>query len=552
MTSTTAQPTPAPTTNRWTVARLVPAALPYALIIAAGLVVYGNSLFFDYTYFDDQELIFNNQYFFADLSNVGALFMDDMWRFTEDTYYRPLYMLTYMLDFQFTGTDMFGYHLTSVVIHLLSACLLIVLFGAVGFSRRLSVWGALLFVVHPVHVQGVSWIPGRNDSLLGLSVIVAALAWTWYWQAPGRGRWVLQSIAFFCALLIKEPAFVLPPLLLGLVWARDNDANFLRKLRERWMAVAVGWAAPAATWFLLRWLAFDNPAPVIPRLVDNIAQAGLVLVHYFGKTVIPVSLRTVADLYAPLWPGLLVLTLIGVILARVRPRRMLWLGLSWFALMVFPTLLAGHDFFLEERLYAPLVGMLFFLLYTLESTRFHTTPIGRAMLSAWVVLFVVVGFDRSQQFADRWSLWESAVEQSPQSAFAANNLGAMYFLDQRYDEARMQYERALALDPTEPMVRNNLGQVYHLLEDLDTAAGYYQAEIQHSPWYPNSHYNLGILWARLNRLDDAVREWETAITIDSDYAAPYEMLARYHREQNNPERFQYYLNELSRFGLSLD
>ena len=447
---------------------------------------------------------------------------------------------------------MFGYHLTSVVIHLLSACLLMVLFGAVGFSRRLSVWGALLFVVHPVHVQGVSWIPGRNDSLLGLSVIVAALAWTWYWQAPGRGRWVLQSVAFFCTLLIKEPAFVLPPLLLGLVWARDNDTNFLRKLRERWMAVAVGWTAPAVIWFLLRWLAFDNPAPVIPRLMDNIAQAGLVLVHYFGKTVIPVSLRTVADLNAPLWPGLVVLTLIGVILARVRPRRMLWLGLSWFALMVFPTLLAGHDFFLEERLYAPLVGMLFFLLYTLESTRFHTTAIGRTMLSAWVVLFVVVGFNRSQQFADRWSLWESAVEQSPQSAFAANNLGAMYFLDQRYDEARVQYERALALDPTEPMVRNNLGQVYHLLEDLDTAAGYYQAEIQHSPWYPNSHYNLGILWARLNRLDDAVREWETAITIDSDYAAPYEMLARYHREQNNPERFQYYLNELSRFGLSLD
>ena len=156
MTSTTAQPTPVPTTNRWTVARFTSAALPYALIIAAGLVVYGNSLFFDYTYFDDQELIFNNQYFFGDLSNVGALFMDDMWRFSEDTYYRPLYMLTYMLDFQFTGTDMFGYHFTSVVIHLLSACLLVVLFGAVGFSKHLSVWGALFFVVHPIHVQGVS------------------------------------------------------------------------------------------------------------------------------------------------------------------------------------------------------------------------------------------------------------------------------------------------------------------------------------------------------------------------------------------------------------
>ena len=526
--------------------------LPYALLVAAGLVVYGNSLFFDYTYFDDQELIFNNQYFFNDLSNIGALFMDDMWRSTEDTYYRPLYLLTYMLDFQFTGTDLFGYHLTSVVIHVLSACLLVVLFGAVGFSPRLSLWGALIFVVHPVHVQGVSWIPGRNDSLLGLSVIVATLAWVWYWKAPGRGRWALQAVAFFCALLIKEPAFVLPPLLLGLVWAREGSSEFLQKARARWIPVAIGWTAPALSWFVLRWLAFDNPAPVVPRLVDNIAQTGLVLIHYFGKTVFPVSLRTVADLHAPLWPGMVVLAVIGAVLYRVRPRRMLWVGVGWFALMIFPTLLAGHDFYLEERLYAPLVGMLLFLLFTLDTTRFHTTPVGRGLLSAWVVLFVVVGFNRSQQFSDRWSLWESAVVQSPQSAFAANNLGAIYFLDERYDDAKVQYERALALDPTEPLVRNNLGQVHHLLEEFDTAATYYQAEIQRNPWYANSHHNLGILWAQLNRIDDAVREWETAIAVDPDYAAPYEMLAQYYREGNNPERLDYYLRELRRLGITLE
>ncbi|MDA1094348.1 MAG: tetratricopeptide repeat protein [Acidobacteria bacterium] len=550
---THAVPPPARSTRpRRTIPLAVKALLPYALLVAAGLAVYGNSLWFDYTYFDDHELIFNNQYFFDDLSNIGALFMDDMWRFTEDTYYRPLYMLTYMLDFQFTGTDMFGYHLSSVIIHLLSACLLTVLFGAVGFSRRLSLWGALIFVVHPVHVQGVSWIPGRNDSLLGLSVIVATLAWAWYWKAPGRGRWALQAGTFFCALLIKEPAFVLPPLLLGLVWARESHAVFLEKARARWVAVASGWVAAALSWFVLRWLAFDNPAPVVPRLLDNISQTGLVLIHYFGKTVFPVSLRTVADLHAPLWPGLVVLAGIAAALYLVRPGRMLWVGVSWFALMVFPTLLAGHDFYLEERLYAPMVGMLLFLLFVLETTRFHATPIGRGLLSAVVLLFLVVGFNRSQQFADRWSLWESAVVQSPQSAFAANNLGAMYFLDERYDDARVQYERALALDPTEPMVRDNLGQVHHVLEEFETAATYYQAEIQHTPWYANSHHNLGILWAQLNRFEDAVREWETAIEVDPDYAAPYEMLARYYRNQNNPERFNHYVSELRRLGMTFE
>jgi tetratricopeptide (TPR) repeat protein len=528
--------------------RFLLATAPFALIIACGLAVYGNSLFFEYTYFDDQELIFNNQFFYDDLSNFGALFMDDMWRFTEDTYYRPLYMLTYMVDFQFTGTDLFGYHLTSIVIHLLSACLLLMLFRAIGFSDRLSLWGAIFFTVHPVLVQGVSWIPGRNDSLLGLSVIVATLAWVWYWRNPGRWRWCVQSLTFFCALLIKEPAFVLPPLLLGLAWSLD--AQIVARLRARWVPIALGWGVPAAAWFTLRTIAFENPAPVLPRLVDNVAEVGLVLIHYFGKTVFPISLRTVADLHAPLWPGLLVLAALACVLVLVRQRALLWLGLAWFVLLILPTLLAGHEFHLEERLYAPLVGILIFALHTLASTSFHTRPIGRVVLSTVVVVFAVVGFSRSQQFANRWVLWETAVAQSPRSAFAANNLGAIYYLDQQYEKAREQYERTVELDPDEPMVRNNLGLVHYQLEDFETARAYYEEEIRRNPWYPDSHYNLGILWSRLDRLDLAVREWEQAIEVDPDYVLPYEILARYYQDLDpDPDRLEYYRGELTRLGV---
>ena len=333
------------------------------------------------------------------------------------------------------------------------------------------------------------------------------------------------------------------------MWARNG--TFATTLRAQWRWVALGWTIPTLAWFLLRWLAFENPAPVIPRLVDNVAQVGLVLTHYFGKTVIPISLRTVADLNAPLSPGLLVIAAIVGVLTLVRPARMLWVGLSWFALMVYPTLLSGHDFYLEARLYAPLVGLLLFLLHTLNSTKFHEGRIGQVVLSTWVVLFAVTGFNRSQQFADRSTLWESAVAQSPHSAFAANNLGAVYFLDRQFGLARQQFERTLELNPDEPMARNNLGLVHYQLQDFETARTYYEAEIDRNPWYADSHYNLGVLWARLNQLDDAVQEWEAAVAVDPDYPAPYEMLARYHRARD-PERFRHYVGELRRLGLTLE
>ena len=99
------------------------------------------------------------------------------------------------------------------------------------------------------------------------------------------------------------------------------------------------------------------------------------------------------------------------------------------------------------------------------------------------------------------------------------------------------------------MVRNKVGLVHYVLEDFDRAKAYYDEEIGRNPWYPDSHYNLGILWARLDRLDEAVRAWERAIAVDPDYAAPYEMLARYYQDRN-ADRFERYLGELERLGIS--
>ena len=89
----------------------------------------------------------------------------------------------------------------------------------------------------------------------------------------------------------------------------------------------------------------------------------------------------------------------------------------------------------------------------------------------------------------------------------------------------------------------------YVLDDFDRARAYYDEEIRRNPWYPDSHYNLGILWARLDPLDEAVREWEQAIAVDPDYAAPDEILARYYQDRS-PGRSAYYLDELKRLGIS--
>jgi len=177
----------------------------YYWIFSAGIIVYFQSLFFGFTYFDDNVLVLENLFFLKDISNIFRTFTMEVFHVLHASaaYYRPMLTISYMIDAQFSGSSPFFYHFSSVVIHLLVSCLVFTLLFRLKIKKELAFLFALVFTVHPVLAQAVSWIPGRNDSLLALFMIPSFLFFINYLEGK-RNKDLVLHLSFFAASLFRS------------------------------------------------------------------------------------------------------------------------------------------------------------------------------------------------------------------------------------------------------------------------------------------------------------------------------------------------------------
>ena len=139
-------------------------------IVGLGFLTYIWTIFFSFIYFDDQELILNNLFFLKNLGNIPAAFVTDAFRIlhTSAAYYRPLLTISLMMDAQLSGSSPFFYHLTNVVIHIVTSCVVFIFLQKIKIKREISFLFSIIFTVHPLLSQTVAWIIARDDSLLAL------------------------------------------------------------------------------------------------------------------------------------------------------------------------------------------------------------------------------------------------------------------------------------------------------------------------------------------------------------------------------------------------
>ena len=133
--------------------------------------LYGRTLFFDFSYYDDDVLILERQEF-LNFSNIGKIFSNTVFGEGRDQFCRPILNLTFLVEKYLYGTKPFGYHLINLLLHLFSVFSLFLLF-TLKYDKKKTFIVCLLFACHPAVVQAVAWIPGRNDSLLALFIILS-------------------------------------------------------------------------------------------------------------------------------------------------------------------------------------------------------------------------------------------------------------------------------------------------------------------------------------------------------------------------------------------
>jgi protein O-mannosyl-transferase len=180
-------------------------------LIALIFIVYAQVLHFGFVNIDDSVYVTSNAHVLDGWSLKGIA-----WAFTSTYagFWHPMTWLSLMADTQLYGTWAGGYHLTNLLLHIVSSLLLFAIFHKMTGAFWKSLLVAALFALHPLHVESVAWIAERKDVLSAFWGMLTIYAYVWYVENPGIKRYLLVLILFVLGLMSKPMLVTLPFLLL--------------------------------------------------------------------------------------------------------------------------------------------------------------------------------------------------------------------------------------------------------------------------------------------------------------------------------------------------
>ena len=512
--------------------------LPWVVYSIGAFLLYGCSLFFELTYLDDNVWLKDYRWYLKDIGRVFQVFRENDVLFGQ-LFYRPMIYVSFILDTQWAGNGLFSYHWTNIWLHILNTILVFYILLRFQFDRSLAFVAGLFFLAHPVFVSAVAWIPGRTDSLLAVFIFSALLVFLHNIE-HSRKRWMaLYFLLWTAALFTKETAVILPALLIVyLIVFHHKSEKFYAKIG---MFAGTSLFLFVGYWMLRGSGIHQKYNDTLGLMLASLWENMPALIPYLGKSLLPLNVSVLPILEdLSFWYGWIacVLLIVGISIVKQKRIALLVLGGLWFVLFLIPSFV--HSFLKHEyRLYVPMLGLLWIVC---ELLRYHNKRIW--ILGSCVVVFSVITVWHGFHYQDRFTFWENAVATSPHSPLAHRNLGAMYYLDQRFEEAEHAFLKALELNPEEKMCYNNLGLIYERRKDYVKAEDAYLKEIEINPYYDVVHYNLGLFYYKLKAVDNAVQLWEHTIKINPRYVAAYQQLFRHYTSVRNAERAQYYQKQL--------
>ncbi|MBI5892294.1 MAG: tetratricopeptide repeat protein [Deltaproteobacteria bacterium] len=512
----------------------------YIILMLLVIIAYANSLQNGFVW-DDNTLIVNNPKINIPLREIPSVFAASLWETTsfserQQEYYRPFVSLLYILNYKIFGLNPSGFHLTNILLHLISVIILYKI-GLLLFNNdaRISFIGASIFAVHPVNNEPIGRA-ASGEVIFGFFIIIAIYLFL-------TDKKYLSWIAFFFALLSKEAAVMLPFALVILSIHRNGV--------KRGAVAIMPYLALAGIYLVIRMKVVDivlgidtsQSQPISTRIFTMAAAA----FDYIRLLIIPYPLspfypaRWHASVFEPkVMFAIMVLISVSLLAFKIkRDGAMLFLLASPF-IMLAPviwkvnTFPVGWEFvYIAERfLYMP--TMLFSIFISASIIKlFKDRP--RAYLNTGCILIVTI-FAVLTIFSNRiWKneivLFKKITEELPNVSFAHNNLGNIYADQGRLDEAMKEYQIAVELKPDYADARNNLGVIYFELGELDMAVKEYESVLKFYPAHAPAHNNLGNVYYNQGNLDKAEKEYLTALRLKPDYTEAYNNLGRIYDSQ---------------------
>jgi tetratricopeptide (TPR) repeat protein len=517
------------------------------IILAMTFLVYADTTRYQFAY-DDRGQIVENQAL-RSWSYAAHCFTEHVWKVQHPeengVYYRPLFNLYLLVNYQLFHLNSAGWHLLLVIWQTLVTLLVYMLARRLLKDEATALIAALIFGVHPVHIESVAWISGVTEPMLALFFLGSLLGYL-RWRdraapsdnatseaaASRPAKWLALSLGLYAlALFSKETALVMPALIFAYEWLFGERAGRL--------ATAIKRAAPfltmAVVYFVLRAMVLKTISVVSWQLPLSVTLMTLpsVLWFYIRLLVWPTGLSAfyntpyVTRPDAMFWLMCLALAAVAIMLwLWARRSKPVAFAMTLFILPILPVL--NLPVFIEKEiahdryLYIPSIGFAILLAVAIRKLRYDKIKIA-AMPAVQVAatLVVVLGFTvltvaQNTYWTNDLQLFARGVEIAPRNDIALTNYANELFNRRRVDEAMPVFATVTERNPTYWRASFNLGSCYFLKGDNETALKYRARAKEMKSLMDDLTGRTALVRMRLGRFAEAEAMFQRAIAARPD------------------------------------
>lgn len=454
--------------------------------------------------------------------------------------YQPLPVITFAINYAFHGESPTGYHLVNLLLHLLNTLLVFVFIRKLRPGDLSALFVALLFAIHPMHVEGVSWIATRSNGVFSLFYLLAAIYFLHYLDSGKRKKYLLMTGFFFLlSLFSKSMAMSFPGLMLLMDYFRKRRLDrgaLLEKIPFFGMSFIFGLVAVrgAASFGHIESL------NVAYSFIDRLLMITWSLWFYFWKMIAPVNLSaiytfpSVNDDLLPLQFYLSFPVIAGIVflLWHYRKKAREWIfGVGVFVIVLAPVLpfFWSRIFIVADRYtYLSYIGLFFMLALLLEKglrmsrkSKFLSQPFIFTIVALWLAVLAGTSFNQTRKWRTTETLLKDVVSinnSNTDVAAAHFYLANLYESRNDHEQAMEAYTLAIEMNPLHFLAYNNRGILLGSLGHFDKAMDDFNTVLQLKPDYAEGWYNRGILWYQAGRQSEACSDWRRAAQLGATHA----------------------------------
>lgn len=474
------------------------------VLVVAGFFVYANSLP-NKLFWDDHDGIVNNVYI-KDWSYFPKYFSENLIAGSGQisNYWRPLLLVSFAADYHFFALNPVIYHLTNLFWHIISAWLIFLLFYRLSKKHWLSFWPALLFLVHPLQTEAVTYVSGRADPMSAAFVLLSLLAYVLFRHKQSRVFLAVSLVSFLGSLLIKEQSIMLP----ALIFLIEFFFFFDKKNWQKSLKIFLPFVLISGAYFLLRVFvlnfndllsgvdyvgAYDN------SLITRLLTFTYVFLKYLQLLFVPLNLHMayevnpVTSIFSWSVAGfvLVVSGFIYLVKKYWQEDKLLVFGLAWFLILLLPrtNIISINRPLYEHWLYLPMAGFWLVIILSIEKIKINK-KISLAVLILFICFFSFLTVRRNLDWREPITFYQKNLKYTPNSYIQHNNLGMAYAEAGQTEAAIKEYKTAIAIADIYPQVHYNLGNALVAVNKLDEAEAEYYKSIKISPSFTLPYINL--------------------------------------------------------------